>query len=187
MVFLSLREVFDIIVMTAILGVIFADIVRRFRQPYSIYGKPRFDWEGMKFAMLAIAPAVILHELGHKIVAMSFGYSATFQAAYFWLGFGMLLKLVNAGFIFFVPAYVSISGSMTPTVYSIIAFAGPAVNLLLWMGAKYALDKGKVKKEYLPLVFLTKQINMWLFIFNMLPIPGFDGFKVYSGLLQAIF
>ncbi len=189
---LSFKELFDIVVMTVVLGVIFADVFRRFMHPYAFYGKPRFDWEGIKFAMLATAPAVILHEFGHKFVAMAFGLHAVFNAAYMWLGVGLLLKLMNVGFIFFVPAYVSISApigvSIHPLVYSIIAFAGPAVNLVLWLGAKYALKKeGLVKKKYLPLIYLAKQVNMFLFIFNMLPIPGFDGFKVYSGILQTIF
>ena len=184
---LSFKEVFDIIAMTAILGIIFADVFRRFYHPYSFYGKPRFDWEGFKFAIIATAPAVILHELGHKFVAMAFGLHATFNAAYGWLLFGVLLKMLNVGFIFFVPAYVSIQGNATPLAYSITAFAGPFMNLVLWLGARYALKKNLVKKQYLPLVYLTKQINMFLFIFNMLPIPFFDGFKVYQGLLQTIF
>ena len=184
---LSLIEIFDIVFMTVILGIIFADVFRRFRHPYSFYGRPRFDWEGLKFAMMVTAPAVILHEFGHKFVAMAFGLQATFNAAYGWLMFGLLLKMLNVGFIFFVPAYVSIQGNATPAVFSLVAFAGPAVNLLLWLGARYVLNKNLVKKKYLPLVYLTKQINMFLFIFNMLPIPAFDGFKVYQGLLQTIF
>ena len=183
---LSLKELFDIVVMTAILGIIFQDLFRRFKNPFSLYGKPSFDWQGFKFATAAIAPAVILHELGHKFIAMGFGLSATFNAAYGWLGFGLVLKLLNVGFIFFVPAYVSIHGEATALTYSIIAFAGPAMNLILWMGAKYVLDKKLVKTKYLSFIYLTKQINMFLFIFNMLPIPGFDGFKVYQNLLQYV-
>jgi len=119
---------------------------------------------------------------------MGFGLQAVFNAAYGWLGFGLLLKLLNVGFIFFVPAYVSINGIGSPLVFSTIAFAGPFMNLILWLGAAYALKQKKlVKEKYLPFVYLTKQINMFLFIFNMLPIPGFDGFKVYQGLFQLIF
>ena len=183
---LSLRELFDIIAMTVILGIIFNDVFRRYQQSYSIYGKPGFDWDGFKFAMLVTAPAIILHELGHKFVAMAFGLQATFNAAYGWLLFGLLIKMLNVGFIFFVPAYVSIQGTATSFAYAVTAFAGPAMNLIIWIGAKFVLTKSFVKHQYIPLVYLTKQINMFLFIFNMLPIPGFDGFKVYSGLLQTI-
>jgi len=184
---LSLMEIVDIIFMSAVLGIIFKDIFSRYRNPFSMYGGSGFDWDGFKFAIMVTAPAVILHEFGHKFVALAFGASAVFKAAYGWLLFGVLLKMLNVGFIFFVPAYVSIIGDLTPISYSLIAFAGPAVNLIIWIGAKIALEKNMVSKKYLPIVFLTKQVNMFLFIFNMLPIPGFDGFKVYSGLFHTFF
>ncbi|MBU0461161.1 MAG: hypothetical protein KJ574_01105, partial [Nanoarchaeota archaeon] len=106
--------------------------------------------------------------------------------AYTWLAIGTLLKVLGTGIIFFVPAFVSISGDMTPLVHSAIAFAGPGMNLLLFIGA-WALQKyGKIDKKYYPAVILTKRINLFLFIFNMLPLPMFDGFKVYQGILQTI-
>jgi Zn-dependent protease len=33
---------------------------------------------------------------------------------------------------------------------------------------------------------LTRNINLFLFIFNMIPIPGFDGFTVFTGLWKII-
>ena len=183
----SLMEIIDIIIMSVVLGVIFSDIFKAFRNPYGTYSENKFDWEGFKFAIMVTAPAVILHEFGHKFVAMSFGASAVFNAAYSWLGIGMLLKILNTGLIFFVPAYVSISGNLAPLPYLIIAFAGPAVNLLLWIGMSLILKYNLVNQKYHSLVYLTKQVNMFLFIFNMLPVPGFDGFKVYSGLIQHFF
>jgi len=33
----------------------------------------------------------------------------------------------------------------------------------------------------------TRRINGFLFILNMLPFPGFDGFKVYAGLFGFVF
>ena len=179
-------EIIDIIIMSIVLGVIFSDIARIFRSPYS-YSEKGFDWDGFKFAVMATAPAIILHEFGHKFVAMAFGLNAVFNAAYGWLGFGMLLKILNTGLIFFVPAYVSITGNASPLVYSGVAFVGPGVNLILWLGSGYILKKNLVNKKYHSLLYLTKQINMLLFIFNMLPIPMFDGFKVYSGVLKTIF
>ena len=94
---------------------------------------------------------------------------------------------MNFGFIFFVPAYVSITGSTSPFNYSIVAIAGPAVNLLLWLIALLLLKSESVRKNHklVPWLVVTKKINLFLFIFNMLPIPGFDGAKVYQGLIQT--
>ncbi len=184
---ISLPEIIDMLIMSAAVGYIFMDI---FKKPMDSYEPLRyykgFNWNNFLFALMVVAPAIILHELSHKVVALSFGMQATFQAAYFFLGIGLLMKLLNFGFIFFVPAYVSIMGHGTPLEFSIIAFAGPAMNLAIWLFALYILKNVKIKNKYLPFIYLTKQVNMFLFIFNMIPIPGFDGFKFFSGLMQLI-
>ncbi|HII72148.1 TPA: M50 family metallopeptidase [Candidatus Woesearchaeota archaeon] len=204
MAFFSVNEIIDITVMTLALGFIFKDVFgSRFHMPgdkrkqaedpveyYRSLGKRTSVSAGFKTAIYVAAPAVILHEIGHKVMAMSYGLSAEFNAAYFWLGLAVLLRLMNFGFVFFVPAYVSIYGQMTPLESSIVAFAGPAVNLILFLGA-WGLMKNKrfVKryKQYLPVIWLTSRINLLLFVFNMLPIPMFDGWKVFSGLYYAFF
>lgn len=178
------------VVMTAVVGYIFSGLFKRpVRENYDPlkHFKAGFDVEDLKFAILATAPAIILHELGHKFVALSFGLEAVFQAAWFFLGLALILKFMNFGFIFIVPAYVSILGRATPMEFGLIAFAGPAVNLILWLGAAIALKKNLVPSKYNPVLALTSKINMFLFIFNMLPIPGFDGSKVFTGLIQVFF
>jgi len=181
---LTLMELIDIVIMTAVLGYIFMDVLRKPFSPEDYIKLRRFDWKSFKFACLATAPAIILHEFGHKLFALSFGLEATFNAAYFWLGLALLLKLSKFPFIFFVPAYISIFGDASSFQYSLIAFAGPLVNLLLWLGSYIILKTMRIKHKYIPLLALTSRINMFLFIFNMLPIPGFDGFKVFSELLS---
>lgn len=184
---LSIREIIDLILMTVIVGIIFSSFFRKFR-PYEAFSRWGIDWKTIKMAIWITAPAIILHEMAHKFVAMSFGLEAVFHAAYTWLGIGFLLAILRTGFIFFVPGYVSIHGAgLTPLVHSTIAFAGPAMNLILWFGAWIVLKKGNISGKAVPILILTKKINMLLFIFNMLPIPGFDGFHVYSGIIQTIF
>ena len=176
-----LQEFIDVIIMTLVVGFIFMRLIDRTGK-----FKKGFFW----FATLTIAPAIIFHELGHKLVAIFFGYTAIFHAAYFWLGIGVMLALMRSPFIFFVPAFVSITCSTTgciqsPAVISLIAFAGPFVNLLFFI-ASYIVIKSKKDMSQKEFMFwhLTKNINLFLFIFNMLPIPGFDGSKVFGGLIQ---
>jgi len=193
---LTFKEVFDIIAMSLIVGYIFSGFLKKYaHRSYDNYdplaGKPGFDWKSLKFAVIAVAPAIILHEFAHKFIAISFGLEAVFNAAYFWLFIGLMMKIMGTGFIFFVPAYVSIINpagiGITPFAYSLVAFAGPAVNAVLWLITSLIIKKNLINRKYLPLAYITKRINMFLFIFNMLPIPGFDGFKVFQGLLQTIF
>jgi len=196
----SAREFIDVVIMTLAIGFIFKDVFLPRRrtvldtdkyEPLEHYKSAgsKYGMNGFLFAMIVTAPAVLLHELGHKILAISYGMSAEFHAAYFWLGLGVLLKLLNFGFIFFVPAYVSIGGAgLTYLQSSAIAFAGPAINLILFLVPFLLLKNAgfrKKYKKYLSILSLTSRINLFLFIFNMLPIPMFDGWKVYSGLIHA--
>jgi len=180
----TLMELFDAAVMTLAVGFIFMNILNRFTQ--NDYPQ-RFDWKVFWFACLITAPAILLHELAHKFVAMAFGMSATFNAAYMWLGIGVLLVLMRSPFLFFVPAYVAISGNGTSLGYAISSLAGPAMNFILWMVSLAVLKTSHIKKKNMAFWYLTKQINMFLFIFNMLPIPGFDGFQFFSNMFRFLF
>ena len=189
MALLTITELIDIVIMTVIVGYIFSGV---FKRPVAENYDPlthfssRFNFDDLKFAAMITAPAIILHELSHKFVALGFGLNAQFQAAWFFLFLGLILKIMNFGFIFFVPAYVSILGNATPLESGLIAFAGPGMNLILWLFSAFAVKKNLFEGKYNSALTLTSKINMFLFIFNMVPIPGFDGSKVFSGLIQAI-
>lgn len=173
------REIFDVVIMTLAVGYIFMNLFRQSNKTAK---------EAFIFSCMVTAPALILHELAHKVLAVSYGFEATFHAAYIWLIIGVLLRMMNFGFIFFVPAYVSFTAiNLDPATSALIAFAGPAMNLLLFIGAWALLKKKKLKTSTYMFLTVTKQINLFLFIFNMLPIPFFDGMKVYQGLFGALF
>ena len=192
----SLNEILDIVIMTLAIGFIFKDFfhftpkveVLTPEHYLGLAGKKMFRWSDFWFAAAVVAPSIILHEFGHKFVAIAFGMVATFQAAYFWLVAGLVLKLMGVGFIFFVPAFTSIIGAGTNLQFTAISFAGPAVNLVIWLASLVILKTNKnLKKNTYHFLFLIKRINMFLFIFNMLPIPGFDGWRVWGGLAKIFF
>ncbi len=196
MVLLNFYEFIDIIFMTVIIGLIFMDFFKiktPGRKPWTTALTQKwFNKESFLTAIMIIAPAIILHEFGHKFVAMSFGLNASFNAAYGWLIFALILKFVIPGFIFLVPAYVSISPGATALQSSTIAFAGPLVNLIIFGAIAlffiYAKSKKlQIKRKTMMILLFTKKVNLFLFIFNMLPIPGFDGFHVFSGLIKILF
>lgn len=193
MAILAFWEIIDLALMTVFVGYIFSDIVPARRDNYDPLAHYRrgFDFEKLKLAIMATAPATILHELAHKFVAMGFGLNAVFYAFYretFTLMLGVLTiisKLTGFGFMFFVPGFVSISGNGTHLQFALAAFAGPFVNLALWLGSWYLLKTKKYSKKYFIILVLTQRINMFLFIFNMLPIPGFDGYRFFIGIIRA--
>jgi Zn-dependent protease len=193
------QEIIDVIIMSVAVGYIFMD----FFPDHDVKISFGFDWKKLWIAVLITAPGIIFHELAHKFVALAFGMNATFHAAYFWLAIGIALKLMKFKFIFFVPGYVQPCsypiGSTAlaacimvlqnfPLRQAAIAFGGPFLNLVLFLGAMIALKKIKnPSKQVHTILYLTKQINLFLFIFNMLPLPIFDGFKVYEGVFRAFF
>jgi Zn-dependent protease len=190
--FIAPIEIFDIILMTLVVGYVFMDTFRPAKKAEDVLDKymnksSGFDWHAFWFAAMVTAPAIILHELGHKTVALSFGLTAVFNAAYIWLVIAVVLKLAGSPFIFFVPAYVSIGGNATFMQQTIIAFAGPGVNLILFLIALIVLKmKDNLSTKAVHFWTLTRRINLFLFIFNIIPIPGFDGFTVFSGIGHVV-
>ena len=198
--YLSWHELFDIVLMSLILGFLFKDYLRPSARrvaaddPVAYYQRPRRNAaRDFWFATAVIAPAVILHELAHKFVAISFGLQATFHAFYantttLFLGvFAIIAKLTGMGFVFLVPGYVQIMGNPSPGQNALIAFAGPAVHGLFWLGALIYLRSARhASTRSLQFARLTQYVNGFLFIINMLPIPGIDGFTVYSSLAKVI-
>lgn len=188
MAFITIAEIFRIVVMTLALGYIFSGFIpSKTKNIMDYYKKSRFaiDWESIKVAMIVTAPAVVFHELGHKFVALVTGYNAEFFASYLGLALGVFLKIIGSPFIVFIPGYVSIGNA--PVVASgIIALAGPLVNLLLWVIATIIVKTTKQKGQKLTILLLTKRINGILFLFNMIPFGFFDGGKVLQALLSVL-
>lgn len=173
--------------MTLALGYIFMIYVQRPSTHLDLLGGKNLAWEDFKFAILITAPAVVLHELAHKFAALTMGLAATFHASYFGLGIGVLLRFFSSPFIVFVPGFVEIHGA-TALQSALTAFMGPGTNLLLFLIAAGILKRAKkLTQKQLVFLHLTKQINLFLFLFNMIPLAPFDGGHVFGGLLKTIF
>ncbi len=192
---ITIGEIIDLVAMTFFVGYIFSGMIPLRRESYDplTHYQKSFDFEALKFTIMATAPAIIVHELAHKFVALGFGLNAVFYAFYrssfsLFLGiFAVISKLTGMGFIFIVPGYVGISGNGTHLQFALAALAGPLINCFLWIGAWLVLKSKKYKKKHYLLLLLTQRINMYLLIFNMLPIPGFDGYGFLRELIRAFF
>lgn len=176
---ISLSELIDILIMSFAVGYIFSDVFSK---------SSFFSWRNILLSTLITAPGVIFHEIAHKFVALLLGFSATFHAHYSFLAFGIILKLIGSPFIFFIPGYVQISSPIYSPLYnSLIAFSGPAFNGILFLVAFILLRNYSFSRTTTAVLYFTKQINLLLLFFNLLPIPGFDGWQVYAGLISYFF
>lgn len=116
-----------------------------------------------------VLPFVTIHELAHKVVALQLGIDVTFSPAYILLFLGVLLKQTNIGLIFFTNSYLSFQTTNYSTT-ALIGLVGPVINLVTFV-ALLLLNKSKKS----PTINQMMKINLYLFIFNILPLPGFDG------------
>ena len=135
---------------------------------------------------MIVGPAIVFHEFAHKIAAISFGATATLNAPWGMYGFVLLLRLINFPILFFIGGYVAHT-PLPPIESAIVSVAGPLVNLFLWIVPLILLKNRMIKKrKWIEILGFTAKINMFLFIFNMLPIPGFDGFSFIRGLMAGL-
>ena len=144
---------------------------------------------------IATATGFILHEMGHKFVAIRRGYVAHFRL---WT-WGLLLTigtvvLSGGSFLFGAPGAVYIAPGAATGYYGygydssyrpsdpnyenmIISAAGPGLNLLFALGFLGLLF---VSSGFLQVVgALGYQLNVGLGSFNMLPVPPLDGSKIF--------
>ncbi len=145
-------------------------------------------------SLITLAPAFVLHEIAHKVVARHYGCWAEFRADPAGLRFGIILAAI-LGIVFMSPGAVIVAGKTTRPQFGRIALAGPVTNMGLWaIGfVLWSLLNGVI-------ALIDILIAHWLWgnailaAFNMIPIGPLDGRKIkawsdpiyYSWLVTAL-
>ena len=173
-----------------------------------LFGVSQFDNSGQWFTLLllsmpvmllAVGPAFLLHEIGHKIIAKKYGCWAEFRADPGGLKIGVGLAAF-LGVVFMAPGAVMVAGLVTRRQNGHIAIAGPAVNFGLFLigipiggvllGLANAESFAVVDGTYLSgsainlkamiggIVFWWIAANLGLGFFNMIPFGPLDGAKI---------
>lgn len=176
---ISISEVLGLLVTCLVLGFLFADSITKIKNK-------RAYLKNIVYAGLIVSPGIILHELMHKFTAIFFGLEAVFKVFPLGIIIAVVLKLVHSPFLLIAPGYVEI-GNTTNLQMFFISFLGPLTNLILWIIAKRKLKSKNLNKNQLLFWQVTKQINIMLFIFNMIPLPPLDGSKVFYSIYKLIF
>ncbi len=152
-----MTEIRDLAVAWLVLSVAFANLYGDLFNPFM-----------MGVSVLTVGIGFLLHELAHRVVARRFGLRAYFKAYYNYLGFAFLLSF--AGFIFAAPGAVYTEGRRTARQQMLISVAGPVTNIVL--GVLFLFFPGIVGD-------IGHRINIWLALFNMIPVGGLDGQSIY--------
>jgi Zn-dependent protease len=130
-------------------------------------------------SMVLVVMSFMLHEFGHKFAAQRYGAWAEFRM---WpAGLGLALVSGFFGFLFAAPGAVYIQGGIDDRANGKISLAGPAVNfgiaiaaILLW-SVTVSPQNGLLSM----VLFLLAYLNAFLGLFNMIPVPPFDGSKIF--------
>jgi Zn-dependent protease len=155
-----------------------------------------------------LIPSIILHEIAHGWVALAFGDDTAKRAGRLTLNpiahidiVGTIIVpilLIWSGFGFFgwaKPVPVNVSKLRSPRNQGVlVSLAGPATNVVLCLiaavafhlfgGVTIANGFGPLPLWVLILVYLGL-VNLWLAVFNMIPIPPLDGSVLVERMLPA--
>jgi Zn-dependent protease len=133
--------------------------------------------EMLAISLIAVGPGFVLHEMSHKFAARRYRYWAEFRM---W-PIGLVLALVTSilGVIFAAPGATYISGQgITVEQNGKISVAGPLTNMAVALVFSPFFVFGSGFWGWLG--YFGVFINVWLALFNMLPIMPLDGAKVFA-------
>ncbi|HIQ02796.1 MAG TPA: M50 family peptidase [Desulfurococcales archaeon] len=146
------------------------------------------NYLGALASAIAVALGFVCHELSHRGVAVRLGYTARYRLWPMGLVLALLLSVLTLGrIIFAAPGAVVIY----PRYYWFppsrwdqfkIAVSGPLANIVVGL-ISYLVLKLPIPLipviVYYVLVYVA-YVNLFLALFNLLPIPPLDGFTVFK-------
>jgi Zn-dependent protease len=119
--------------------------------------------------LIALVLTVLLHELGHALVAMAVGM------------YGVSITITGLG------GLCSYTGDRHPKQELVISMAGPATNLLVawitWLFLKNGMPADDTLHFLVSFFFMW---NLWLGIFNSLPIFPLDGGQMALSISRMV-
>jgi len=194
-------EVRDILV--SVFAIALAFVIHDFKRGMAVGVLPFF----FIIYLVTVGSAFVFHELAHKFVAIRYGAWASFRAWQDGLIF-MLITAVFLPFVFAAPGAVYIFAPyITRRQNGLISLAGPFTNFLLaigftailfavvGVGATVSLTQSatctipSLLQLAAVLSLYGTMINVFLWLFNMLPFGPLDGRKVmeWSFSIWAVF
>ena len=170
----SMIELRDIAISVAVLTAAFTIIFSRRNMLFSDDTFSNTLWWAIVSFFLVIL-SFILHEFAHKFTAQRLGAWSEYRM--YPVGLILCLVMSVVGFLFAAPGVVYIRGYITDQMNGKISIAGPAVNIVI---SAISLTLCVIIGHGLSanIFFVLGYLNAFLALFNLLPIPPLDGYKV---------
>lgn len=161
----------------------------------------RYDFEQLPFVLLTLIIAFTLHEFAHAYFAYRFGDRTAYDQGRVTLNPAVHLDVIGTllillvGFGWAKPVPVNRRFFARPRLMGIIVSAvGPLSNLLLaFVGLVFYMQAGwysgfseDVIRAIDMFLEIFIQLNLVLFLFNLLPIPPLDGYRIVQDLVSPM-
>lgn len=146
-----------------------------------------FNVKWLPYVAVGLLTAFVFHELAHRQVAKHYGYIAFYKR---WdtgiilaLLIGILNRVAHTGFLFAAVGAVYIYAPYAEwddrEANGKISLAGPATNVVVGIVALVMLLTLPLNAFLASVLYYTASVNFWLAVFNLLPFPPLDGWKVF--------
>lgn len=166
--YFSKRELKEIIISVLLLSVIFS------------YPEVLSNPSVALIYLFVLGTAFLGHELSHKFTAMHLGYFSEYRMWTQGLLLALIFALISGGSIVFAAPGAVVFGSFflsSPTKEDIgkISAAGPLFNIVFTFVFYVLYVLFSIR-----LFYTSAFVNMWLGMFNLIPIPPLDGSKIFA-------
>ncbi|MBU2560718.1 MAG: hypothetical protein KKD17_00310 [Nanoarchaeota archaeon] len=173
-------------------GLVIALLILSFIFSFRDWGVERFDVamgvRNLIITLILVAIAMAVRELAHRTIAIWLGYKSQYKLWLLGLVIGLVVAFVSNGYLFFIAP-----GTMIITHLAVhrlgkahyelsykhlgwIAMAGPIANMLLAV-----VFKTLSVATAIPVFEKAMIINIWIALFDMVPIPPFNGSRTFFG------
>lgn len=162
-----------------------------------------FEWGQIPFVFIVLLIAFTFHEFAHAYTAYKFGDPTPYTQGRVSLNPRVHLDLLGTILIFLVgfgwakPVFINRHYFKHPRLMGVIvSAAGPVTNLLIAFAGLFVLyvlvSLGWISSlspgafQAVEMFFnLLVSLNILLFVFNLLPVPPLDGYRIISDLLPV--
>ena len=174
-------------------GLIITCLLIAFIFSFREWGTTSFDWKMGSFnyfrAIILVGTALLVHEFGHRLIATWIGYHSQYKAWLMGLVAGLVLAFVSNGFLLFLAPGTLLIKARKVHRLGTWPFGSPLHRHLGWIAMSGAIANMVfailLKTIYFaipnPWILKAVTINIWLALFNMIPIPPFNGIRTFFG------
>ncbi|NQU78173.1 hypothetical protein HQ545_00220 [Candidatus Woesearchaeota archaeon] len=173
-------------------GLVLTVLALSFIFSFRAWGVDSFDallgFKNLILNIFFVASAFLVHEIAHRTIATWMGYRSQYKSWLVGLVIGIVVVFISNGRLFFLATGMLVithlpAHRLGKFFYELnmkhlgwIAMSGPIANMLFAVLLKIIYASTGIV-----LFHQAMMINIWIALFDMLPVPPFNGSKTFFG------